>query len=106
MFKAAPILGPDVNLRGMSDRQLIAATVKRLDSSADVSDSVELSYLKGRFDSLMKSRLVRARQDANVSEILGTPVQLARQDEKDKKQTEYKEQWKKPLSELIKKRGA
>lgn len=99
--KASGVLGPETSFRGMSDRQVMAAVVKRLDSAADVSDGIETSYIKGRFDSLMKSRLVRARQDANVSEILGTKNAQQRADAKDQKMKEFRSQGSRPLSEVM-----
>jgi len=104
--RAAAVLDPGTNMRGLTDRQVMAAVVKRLDSSADVSDAVEMSYLKGRFDSLMKLNLQRARQDANVAEILGTDNEKTRTDTREQKRQEYRDQWKKPLSVLLHKKGA
>lgn len=106
-FRAAVAMGPEFKMRGLTDRQIMAAVVKRLDAAADVSDAVELGYIKGRFDSLLKLQLQRARQDANVSAILGSTAQTARADSKADKMREYREQWKKPLHEVLtNKKGA
>lgn len=106
-FEAASVLGSDFKFRGLSDRQIVAATVKRMDASADVTDAVEFSYLKGRFDSLLRGRLARARQDANVSVIASQQTQQARVDSKAEKMKEYRSMGSKPLDEVLyNKKGA
>lgn len=101
--KAASVMGVEFKMRGLSDRQIMATVVKRLDSAADVSDSVEPAYLKGRFDTLLTGRLARARQDANIGSILAPSTQhvAARADAKDKKREDYRNQGLRPLSEVL-----
>ena len=42
--------------------------------------------------------MTRARQDANVSEILGTKQEQKRGDAREEKMQAYRDQWKQPLS--------
>ncbi len=106
MIDAKAIMGGDFRMDDLTNRQIKCAVVKRLDSTADVTDGVPEGMITGQFVQLIKRNLARVRQDANVAEILGTTNDQKRLDSKAQKLTDYREQWKRPLSELVGKKGA
>lgn len=104
MFDAASVMGPDFRMdSGLSDDQIRRACVKRMDASADISDSVPEGVITGQFQALMKRRLIRAREDATVSGIIGASVQTsqARKDSREQRMADYRNMGKRPLSEVL-----
>lgn len=99
------VMGPEFRMDDLSDRAILCAIVKRLDSTADVTDSVPFGVIKGMSDQLLKKKLSRAREDARVAEVIGvsTDVATTRQDSRAQKREEYRNQGKRPLHEVMKK---
>jgi hypothetical protein len=108
MHEAALVLGTEFRMDDLSDRAIRAAVVQRLDSTADVSASVPDGVIVGMYDQLLKRRLARAREDARVADIIGTSNNQIRTDaatDKAAKRDAYRNQAKRPLSELIGRKG-
>ncbi len=101
MFKAGSVLGSDFRMDDLSERQIMCAVVKRLDATADVTDGVPDGNIAGQFDQLLKRRLSRARQEANVSEIIGTGGEQSRADSRSTRLEDYRSMGKRPLSEVL-----
>jgi hypothetical protein len=102
MFAAGSVLGASYRMDDLTDRQVMCAVVKRLDSSADVGDRVSEGHIAGQYEQLMKRRVNRARQEASIVEALGTESQQARTDEREKRNKTNKDRlWKTPLRELL-----
>jgi hypothetical protein len=106
MFRAGSVMGEDFRMDDLTDDQIRRAVVKRLDSTADVGNHVTEGIIHGQFEQLMKGALKRARQDARVSQVLGTTAEQNRSDTRSEKMREFQDRWKKPLSETLNKKGA
>lgn len=104
------VMGPEFRMDDLSDRAITCAMVKRMDSTADVSDSVPDGVIFGMCDQLLKRKMSRAREDARASDILGQTTNNAnaagRTDSKAEKMKAYRDQGKQPLSTLLGKKGA
>lgn len=95
---ARVIMGPDFRCDDLDDRQIRAAVVKRLDSSADVSSGVEDGVIVGRYLTLVSGHAENARSQARVAEIVGQTIKEApRVDARDQHKRKLREQWKQPL---------
>lgn len=94
--RTAAVVMPDLNMRGLPDRQIIATVVKRLDANQDTGTSVSDAYLRGRFDSLIELHRRNARSLERVSAV------IVREDEKRtdslaEKRNAFRNQWQEPL---------
>lgn len=68
--RTASIIMPELNMRGMSEREIVTTVVKRLDASQACGPEVSDAYLRGRFDSLIELHKRNARSLERVSDIV------------------------------------
>ena len=87
--KAAVVLGHDFRMDGLSDRDIMAATVKKLDPSADISEQVSDGVIQGRFLAATERHASSARSIARAAEV----TSQARTDSK----ADKKPLWMQPL---------
>lgn len=66
----AAIIMPTLNMRGMTDRQIVTTIVKRLDANQACGPEVSDAYLRGRFDSLIDRHKENARSLQRVSDVV------------------------------------
>lgn len=80
--EAAAVLGAQVRLDGLTDRQIHELAVKRLDASADVAAAND-AELRGRYNTLIGLSARNAESQARIAEILGgqKPTPAPRADE-------------------------
>jgi hypothetical protein len=90
------IVVPDLKMRGLPDRQIIATAVKRLDAQQDTSAKVSDAYLRGRFDSLIELHARNARSTQRVADII-TETNAQRADSIDEQRAAYRAQGTEPL---------
>jgi hypothetical protein len=96
--QVAVVLGDDFRMDDLSDRDIRAAAVKRLDTNADVSKSVPDGVIEGRFLSLLEGYHKNARSNASVAEAIAAEGQNApRVDAKENAKQRIRDQWKAPL---------
>lgn len=96
--QAGSVLGNEFRMDDLSDREIRAAAVKRLDSTADVSRGVPDGIIEGRFLSLLDGFNRNARSQARVAEIMSSTTESApRVDAKELQKQKARDQWKAPL---------
>lgn len=94
--RKAAVVMPDLNMRGIPDRQIIATIVKRLDASQETGPSVTDAYLTGRMDSLLDLHARNARSLTTVSEIIKHQHE-ERADSLEEQRRKMRDQWREPL---------
>lgn len=94
--RKAAVVMPDLNMRGIPDRQIVATIVKRLDASQDTGPSVTDAYLTGRMDSLLELHARNARSLTAVSEIVRHQHE-ERADSLEEQRRKHRDQWREPL---------
>ncbi len=92
---AVAVLGV-VRMDDMTDREIQAAVIKRLDASADVSDAVHEAFMSGRFESLIDSHSRNARSQQHVAEVLSAHT-VKRADDLEEKRKAFRNQGLEPL---------
>ncbi len=92
--RAEVIMGGEFRTDGLSDREIMASVVKRLDSGADVSNAVADGVIRGRFLAAADRHASSARALARVAEVTAntTRVDAAAEARKERRQA-----WRKPL---------
>lgn len=96
--QASAVMGNDFRMDDLADRDIRAAVVKRLDSTAEVGKDVPDGVIEGRFLSLLDGFNRNARSQANVAMLLSEQQQNApRADSSETKKQQIRDQWKKPL---------
>ena len=95
--RKAAVVMPDLNMRGISDRQIIATVVKRLDAQQDIGPSVSDAYLQGRLDSLLQLHERNARDLQRVGDIVNNTQNEQRADSLEEKRRELRNQGTAPL---------
>lgn len=98
--QAAVVMGPDFRTDDLTDRQIRVAVVRRLDSTADVSDGIQDGVIIGRFLSLIEGHSKNAQSSARIAAHIAQEDQSeqlradsATQDRKQK----LRDQWRQPL---------
>lgn len=94
--REAAIVLPDLKMRGLTDRDIVASVVKRLDAQQDIGSAVSDAYLRGRFDSLLIQHKRNARSTQQLGEVINT-VNTQRADSLDEKRAAYRNQGTEPL---------
>lgn len=92
--RAAVVLGPEFRMDDLSDRQIMASVVSKLDSTADVSDKIDDGIIKGRFLAITERHASTARDLARVAEITAAQPHRDSKAERDQKQ---RDAWMQPL---------
>lgn len=95
--EAFTVMGDGFRMDDMDDRGIMAAVVKRLDSSADVGNNVEVGVITGRYLTLLSGFNKNARSQARVAEILSSNQEQARTDSAEVAKQKVRDQWKAPL---------
>ena len=99
---AAVVLGV-VRMDDLSDREIQATVIKRLDSQADTSAAVSDAFMAGRFESLIESHARNARSQQNVSQVLNAHTEQ-RADDLEVKRAKFRSQGLEPLPNDIRTR--
>ena len=98
--RRAAVVMPELNMRGMNEREIWSTIVKRLDANADISASMSDAYLQGKFDSLLDQYARTARSHRAIGDVI-IQNQQNREDqheaELEKKRKEYRNQGLAPL---------
>jgi hypothetical protein len=94
--RKAAVVMPDLNMRGIPARQIVATIVKRLDASQDTGPSVTDAYLTGRMDSLLDLHARNARSLQTVSDVI-THQHEQRADSLEEQRRKVRDQWREPL---------
>lgn len=94
--RQAAVVMPELNMRGLGDRAIIATVVKRLDAQQDISSSVSDAYLRGRFDSLLSLHSRNARSLQRVADVITAQV-TDRADSIEEKRRQMRNQGTEPL---------
>ncbi len=100
--RAGVVLG-SVRMDDLSDREIQATAIKRLDSQADVSAAVSDAFMAGRFESLIDSHARNARSQQHASEVLSAHTEQ-RADDLQAKRTKFRSQGLEPLPNDIRAR--
>lgn len=102
--RAMVVMGDDFNPDRMSNREVHAVVVKRLDSGADISAKVTDAYLAGRFDSLVELHSKTARSLSRAGASLSGATRHDRAetnipagDARATRAANWRNQWKQPL---------
>jgi hypothetical protein len=96
--QAYSVMGNEFRMDDLTDREIMAAVVKRLDGEADVSKSTADGIIQGRFLSLLDGYHKNARAQARVAEVITeTREDAPRLDSKDQRNKKLRDSWKKPL---------
>jgi hypothetical protein len=96
--KAQAYLGPKFRFDDMSERQIMAAVVSKLNPKADVSAKVPDGEIKGRFDAETEREDGYAQSLARSAEVLAANVtEKPRTDAKSQSQETLRNLWKQPL---------
>ncbi len=90
------VMGGKFRMDDLSDREVQATVIKRLDSQADTSAAVSDAFMAGRFESLMESHSRNARSQQHVAEVMGA-VTEQRADELEVKRAKFRSQGLEPL---------
>lgn len=98
----APSLGDGFRMDTLSDRDLMCATLKRLDAHADVSTAVPDGVIIGRFQAAVERRDENARSLATVSTVMDT---TKHEDARAKADRESRNAWKAELPNAKYKNG-
>lgn len=100
LHRAAAVMGPDFRMDDLTDRQIHASVVRRLDSGADVSDASD-AFLQGQFETLIKLHQRTAKTLTRVSSYAAAErqdeVATVQRDDRQKKLNDFRNQWRKPL---------
>jgi hypothetical protein len=95
------VMGPSFTIGPkMSNRDLQAVVVKRLDSKADISSAASDATIDGSFRALVELRHRTAQSLTRAGEsLLGhrTDTQMSRETEREKKRDAHRNQWREPL---------
>ena len=92
------ILGPTFRMDDMTERDLMASVVRRLDSTADVSAGVAEGVIAGRFMTLLSGHNRNVQSQVRVAEIIAdTNKQESRTDSREANNKKIRDQWKEPL---------
>ena len=103
--QAIVVMGDDFRTDDLSDREIRATVIKRMDSNADVSTSVPDGIIEGRFMALVEGHARNASAQARVAEVLGEQRGNApRADAKAEMKQRARDQWKAPLPNDIRAR--
>ncbi len=94
--RTAAIIMPDLNMRGMTDRQIVTTIVKRLDANQACGPEVSDAYLRGRFDSLIDRHKENARSLQRVSDVV-SQQQQERVDSLEEQRKKFRAQGLEPL---------
>lgn len=100
--KAMVVMGDEFNPDRMSNREIQAIVVKRLDSGADISAKVTDAYIAGRFDSLVELHQKTARSLNRAGGVMTTARNdradgPGRGNEREERASAWRNQWKQPL---------
>lgn len=96
--KAEVILGHEFRTDSLSDREIMASVVKRLDSGADVTNGVPDGVIRGRFLAATERHASGARAIARVAEVTSNTTRI---DAAAEARKERRESWKKPLPNSV-----
>lgn len=104
MRRASEVLGDEFRMDDLSERQIHAAVIKRLNPSADVKNPTD-AFLAGTFETLLEIHKKTARSLTRVSSSFVRQDQEDTQgDDKAKRLKDFRDQWKKPLPNDIRAR--
>lgn len=92
--RAAVVLGHEFRMDDLSDRQIMAEVVRKLDSTADVSDKVEDGIIRGRFLAITERHAATARDLGKVAAITAAQP---RKDSKAERLQKERDAWMQPL---------
>lgn len=102
--RAMMVMGPDFNPDSMTNREIQAIVVKRLDSAADVSSKQTDAYLSGRFDSLVELHGKTARSLTRAGAAISgntsartDSTTASRADAREERKNAWRNQWREPL---------
>lgn len=96
--KAKTFLGEEFRFDDLSERQIMAAVVTKLDSSADVSTKVTDGVIEGQFIALTSRADAYARSLARASEVIQQQkVEQPRKDAKSESTEKLRNMWREPL---------
>jgi hypothetical protein len=87
---------PELNMRGMPERTIIATIVKRLDAQQDTSTAVTDAYLRAKFDTLIDLHQRHARALQRVGDVINHE-NTQRTDSLEEKRRAMRNQWQEPL---------
>jgi hypothetical protein len=94
--RLAAVVMPDLNMRGLRDRDIVATVVKRLDAQQATDSSISDAYLRGRFDSLIDLHRRNARSLQRVADVIVKDNEQ-RADSLEEKRQARRNQWQEPL---------
>jgi hypothetical protein len=94
--RTASIIFPDLNMRGMSDREIVTTVVKRLDAQQPCGPEISDAYLRGRFDSLIDLHKRNARSLQQLGSVI-TQDNKERADSLDEQRRKFRAQGLEPL---------
>jgi hypothetical protein len=101
--RADVVMGGKLRMDDLSDREIQATVVKRLDATADTSSAVSDAFMSGRFESLIDSHARNARSQQHVSEVLSAH-NTQRADDREAKLAKFRGQGLEPLPNDIRAR--
>lgn len=100
--RSLTVMGPEFNPDRMSNREIQAIVVKRLDSAADISSKQTDAYIAGRFDSLVDTHNKTARSLSRAGAVITSGTRsdstvASRVDARDERTNKWRNQWREPL---------
>jgi len=98
--RASIVMGEDFRMDSMSDREIMATVVKKLDASADIGSLVSDGVIVGRFLASTERHAASARALARVAEV-SAPTQRA--DAAEERKAKRQQAWREPLPNALKK---
>lgn len=108
--KATAVMGDEFDPDAMSNRQIHAVVVRRLDAKADITDSVTDASLEGSFDALVSLRGKAARSLTRAASVLTTGAnagtQADRADSAQERGSAWRNQGREPLTGASRQKGA
>lgn len=96
--RATVVMGETFRTDELSDREIMATVVKRLDSGADVTNAIPEGVIRGRFLAAYDRHSATARSMARVAEIT---TNTQRVDAAEEARKNRRESWKKPLPNSV-----
>src|SRR6185312_10282727 len=96
--RCAPAHPPGFRMDALDDDALMRATLKRLDSGADISTAVSSEKIAGKLEIKLDELEAHARSKAQIAEVMHTQEV---QTPKARHDAEQKERWKKPLPNSV-----
>jgi hypothetical protein len=94
--RTAAVVMPELNMRGLKEREIVVTVVKRLDAQQPTDSSVSDAYLRGRFDSLIDLHRRNARSLQRVADVIVKDNEQ-RADSLEEKRQARRNQWQEPL---------